>query len=183
MFEFPLRLPHDFAERLLGLCLRLGSEDKAHAAARHASEHPETAKPGPEAFPHAVDDRFGVEVRGPGDDGLDRAKEVPRRSRGDSVHVAHLNGRDDLVEHKPRFPAGLPFRLAAKQILLGHHLENRPHVLGHAPVNEHQCFLQVSPDRHRVMTGQQPAATRAMLRITLSRRHAANELGGRPHAT
>jgi hypothetical protein len=52
--------------------------------------------------------------------------------------------------------ARLPFRVATEQVFLGHHFEDRPDILRHAAVDEHQAVLQACggfPPRRRYDPG------------------------------
>ena len=49
---------------------------------------------------------------------------------------------ENFVENSQHAAAGRPFGFGAEKILLGDHFENRPDILGHAAVNEHQAFLE-----------------------------------------
>ncbi len=82
-----------------------------------------------------------------------------------------------------------PFRIRAQQISLRHHLQNRPHILRHAAVHQHQALLQTRPRLRadfgvieNAMIRQQPAAADAELRIALGCEHALNQLDARPDA-
>ena len=182
MLQFPLCLLHDLREGFLGSGFCLRGKNKPHATTRHATEHPETAKLLAKPLTNAVDDRLGVEVGGPGNDRLDRPKKVPRGGCSDPIHVARLDGGNDLVEHLASFAAGLPFRFTTKQVFLGHHFQDWAHVLGHAAVHEHERFLEIAAERHGLVAGKQSAAARAVLGIALGGRYAADQFCGGPHA-
>ena len=50
----------------------------------------------------------------------------------------------DLVQNAHGLLAALPFGLRAQQVLLGDHFQNRPDILRHAAVHQHQAVLQAS---------------------------------------
>ena len=128
--------------RVLRLGFARGREDETHAAAGHAAEHPEAPEIRAELRAHLLDEPLGVVGGGPRDDRLDRALEIARRHRADRGDVAVAQGVEDLREDAERFlPAG-PFGGGAQQIFLRHHLEDRPDVLRHAAVDEHERILQ-----------------------------------------
>ena len=181
MLEAPLRRRHDAGERLLPLEAGRWIEDEPHPPARHATEHPEAPEAIAEAGPDGIDQRFGVGVARPGDDGAERAGEIARRGRGDPPRVPGGEAGDDLVEHLPSLDPGLPLRLAAEKVFLGHHLEDRTDVLGHAAMDEDERFLEIDSQRHRIVPGEETPAADAELRITLGGDDPADELCSRPH--
>ena len=129
--------------------LRARAEEEAHAAAGHAAEHPEAPEILAEFGARAANQRLGVEVAGPRNDGLDRAVEIPLRARADGADVAVLQVAHHFVENADGLLAALPLGLGAQQIFLGHHLQNRPDVLRHAAVDQHQALLQFLASRLR----------------------------------
>ena len=123
--------------------LRCGREDEAHAAAGHAAEHPEAPEVVAEFGARPRDQRLGVEVAGPGDDGLERPVEVALRARADRADVAALQVAEHFVEDAERLLPAVPLGFGAQQVFLGDHLEDRPDVLRHAAVDEDQAVLQL----------------------------------------
>ena len=60
--------------------------------------------------------------------------------------VARLAGAPTISSRMPDgLLAALPFGLGAQQVLLGDHLQDRPDVLRHAAVDQHQAVLQLAP--------------------------------------
>ena len=76
--EQGFRFRHDREHACLRLGLAGGIEDETHATARHAAEHPEAPEIIAELLLRAGDEGFRVEVRGPGDDRLQRTSEIFR---------------------------------------------------------------------------------------------------------
>ena len=181
MLEAALRRRHDAGKRLLPLEPGRGLEDESHPAPRHSPEHPEAPKAVAEAGPDRIDERLGVGVARPGDDGAEGACEVAGRGGGDPPRVAGGEAGDDLVEHLSRLDPRTPLRFAAEEVFLGHHLEDRTDVLGHAAMDEDERFLKIDAQRHGVMSGEEAAATDPELRIPLGGDDPADELRGRPH--
>jgi hypothetical protein len=75
-------LAHDGLHADLGLRLAFWAEKESHTAAAHAPEHPEAPEIVAEFFANTVDQRVGVEVGGPRNDGLEgpskfRCKQPP----------------------------------------------------------------------------------------------------------
>ena len=144
-----------------------------------------------ELFLHACDERFGVVVAGPGDDRLKRLEEIAGGGVADgcamspSFSAARISSRMPIACCRPAHSAS-----AAQQVFLGDHLQNRPDVLRHAAVHQHQTVLQVLrawPARHRagprmLVVGQQAAAADAEFRIALLGRGAVDEFHARPDA-
>ena len=116
----------------------LWREHEAHAAAGHASEHPEPPKVITEFSAHLINDAFGEKCRGPRDDGLQRAKKVTGGQSPQSAHVAGLERLQDGVEEGERLAAGVPFWSGAEQVFLGDHFQDGSDILGHAAVDEHE---------------------------------------------
>ncbi len=100
-------------------------------------------KSSPKASAGPLDERLGVEVAGPGDDRLDGLAEVrawwPPRWPGRRPSGERRGSRRRMPPHAA---ARRPLRLAAQQVFLGHHLQDRADVLGHAAVDEDQALLQ-----------------------------------------
>ena len=95
----------------------------------------------------------------------------------------------DFVEDADGLPAALPLGLGAQQVFLGDHLENRPDVLRHAAVHQHEALLQLFARRLRnpvagedFVVGQQAAAADAEFRIALAGLDAVDELDAGPDA-
>ena len=180
---------HVAREPLLRLVARVGLEHEAHPAARRAAEHPEAQEAFPEARPRALDQRLGEAVRGPGHDRLDRALEVARRRRADPRHVTFAQAGEHVVQHAERLVPRRPFALAPQEVLLRHHLEDRPHVLGHPAVDEHEAPLQRGARRggrvelvEDAVRREQAAAGHAELRVALARQLSLDELHARPQS-
>src|SRR5579872_3157409 len=185
----PPRGRHDLLQPLLRLRLARRIEDEAHPTARHAAKHPEAPEVGAEGGPDLIDQRFGVEIAGPGDDRLDRPEEVAGRRRADSGDVALLQVRENVREHLLRLVARRPLRLRAQQVLLRDHLQDRADVLRHATVDENEALLQARARlvgglraRQHVVRRQQTAATDPVLRVALARGDALDPLDAGPDA-
>jgi len=112
-----------------------------HPAARHAAQHPESPVGTAQCFPCTVDDGFHIEIRCPGDDGLDGAEKVTRGRLRQGGHGSIAQHGQHLIQNVASLLAGLPLGRRTQQIALGYHLQDRPHVLGHPPVNQHQALL------------------------------------------
>ena len=164
-----------------------GGEIK-HSAAAHFTEHPETPKVRAELRAHLLDEPLGVIRRSPRDDRLDRALEILRGHCADLCDVAVAKRLQDLRENPERLLPSLPLRGGTEQVFLRHHLENRPDVLRHAAVNEHERILQslarLGGDfvlRENVVRRHQPAARDAVLVIAWLRCDALDQFDARPH--
>ena len=164
-------------------------KDKTHAAAGHAAQHPEAPEIPAELRARLLDQPVGVEVARPGNDRLDRPAEIALGGLAYGLHIARLQMAQYPVQSSDGLLASRPLLFRAQQILLRHHLQNRPHILGHAAVNQHQAGLQSLPGLladlippEEVMAGQQPAAADAEFRITLRAQHPLNQLHPRPDA-
>ena len=140
--EFAFGLAHGFLEQLLGHGFTLGGDDEAHPSAAHAAEHPKAPEIRAERGLDAFDEHFGVVGAGPGDDGLNRPEEVPRRGRGEGLNIPGLERGQDAIEHAQGRLAGGPFLFAAQEIFLADHFQDRPDVLGHPAMDEHQGIAQ-----------------------------------------
>ncbi len=138
---------------------------------------------------HAVDERFGVLVGGPGDDGLDRSPEIALGGRADGLNLACLELRGDVVEEADGFQASQPLGLGAEEVFFGHHLQDRAHVLGHAAVDQHQALLEqlaggwghVVCAEDRVI-GEQAAPGDAHFGVVCAGLHAQDQLHAGPDA-
>ncbi len=137
-----LGLAHDGFQAILGTRLHGGVEDETHAAAGHAAEHPEAPETRAHLLARAANQRLGVEVGSPGNDGLDGAFEVALSGCADGGHVAGPQVSQNLVERADGLLAALPFGFRAQQVLLGDHLKDGSDVLRHAAVHQHQAGLQ-----------------------------------------
>ena len=187
--EFALRGRHDLLKPLLPLAPAGGREDEAHAASRHPAEHPETPEVVAERGARSLDKAFGVEVADPGDDRLQRSEEVGGQRAAERAHLAG----SELTENRVQRGHGLvpcgPLGFAAEKVFLRHHFENRPDVLRHAPVHQHERLLQSGARRRRNpvgpqqrMAGQQPAAAETMFDIAGLGDDAFDQLDARPFA-
>ena len=140
--QFLLEARHDRLKELLGFRLAAWCHHEAHAAAGHASEHPEAVEVTAQRRLGALDELFRIVCGSPGNDGLNRTLEVPRGGRSDSLDVALLEAAGDFVQQAEGVLTCLPFRGGAQQVFLCHHFENRPDVLGHASMDEHEAVLE-----------------------------------------
>ena len=86
--EFALGGEHDFQQSSLRFGPALRRKDEAHAAARHAAEHPEAPEIISKRGLGSRDDLFGVAVAHPRNDGLQRAKKVFGESCAQAANVA-----------------------------------------------------------------------------------------------
>ena len=143
VFQFALGLAHDDLEAFLGVRLAARVEQESHAAARHAAEHPEAPEIRAEFRTRAADQRLGIEVAGPRDDGLHGTVEIALGAGADGPDVAALQMAHDLVEDAHGLAAPLPLRFGAQQVLLRHHFQDGADVLRHAAVHQHQALLQL----------------------------------------
>ena len=84
----------------------------------------------------------GIEIAGPGNDGLDGAGEVAVERGAQSANVAALEEPRDLIQDPDGLPSSQPFGFRAEQVLLGDHLEDGADVLRHAAMHQHQALLQ-----------------------------------------
>jgi len=139
--EICLHLKHQLQQRCLCLCLPLGVKDETHPAARHTTEHPEAPEVRPKELAHAIDQGGSIKVVGPGYDRLNRAEEVAGRRLANGRDRSCAEHRHNVVKQLHRFLPRTPLGAGAQQVLLRHHLEDRPHVLCHATMNEDQALL------------------------------------------
>src|SRR5207302_8257383 len=102
---------------------------------------------------------------------------------------AVLQRGEDLVEDLHRPFAALPLGCTAEQVFLGDHFEDRPDVLGHAAMDEHQAVLEVLARLGRrvllaedAVIRQKPAAADAPLGVTFLGPAAGDELHAGPDA-
>src|SRR5690606_5431030 len=131
-----------------------------------------TPEPFPELRAHLVDQPLGVKRRCPGDDRLDWPKEIPGCNLAYGPDIVSPQCFQDFFEQTERVLAGLPFRLGAEQIFFGNHLQDRPDVLGHSPVNEYQALLQLlaqfrrgAPPRENVVLREESPPADAEFRV------------------
>jgi hypothetical protein len=189
VFQAALGFAHDALHGALRFGLAARMEQESHAAAGHAAQHPEApeilAKRGPRAFDQAV----GVKVAGPRNDGLDGPVEIPPGPLADPADVALPQAVHHFVQDADGLAARLPLALAAQQVALGDHLEDRSHVLRHAAVHQHQAVFELLARRGRNLRGiedavsrQQAAAADAEFGIALTGGHAVDQLDARPDA-
>ena len=143
MLQLALRGGHDFLQAPLPLSLPLRGKNKTHAAPAHAAEHPEAPEVVAELAADALDEPLGERSRGPRDDGLNRLAEVARRGGAERADVAGLQRGEHFVEDAEGVLATAPLGFAAEEILFRHHLQNRPDVLRHAAVDEHERVLEL----------------------------------------
>ena len=147
----------------------LAGEEKAHAAARHSAEHPEAPEVVAHFRAHAANQRVGVEVARPGNDGLNGAVKILFGGGAQAANVARLlQACDQVVEDPAGFLAALPFALRPQQVFLRDHFQNRADVLSHTAVDEQQALLKLlarfRPHLLRAknfMVGVEPAAALA----------------------
>ena len=187
--HLPLGVAHDGLQALLGPGLAIRVEEEAHAAARHAAEHPEAPEGVSHFGAHLLDEGTGVQVPGPGNDGLDGAVEVALGRGADAVDVALLQLSQDFIQNADGFAPALPLRLGAQQVLLGHHLEDGSDVLRHPAVNQDQALLELVAcfpgDLLRaeyLVVGKKTPAADAEFRVGLHGADSMDELDSGPHA-
>ena len=106
------------------------------------------------------------------------------------MDVALGEGKLDLVEDPDGRLSRFPFSWATQKVLFGHHLKNRPNVLSHASVNQHQTVLQPLSSIKRnvrftkhLMRRQQTSAADSILRVSLGRQCTGDEFDARPDST
>ncbi len=164
-------------------------EDESHPAAGHAAQHPKAPELVAVLFTALIDQRIGEAIGGPRNDRLQRSFEVGGGDFADAADVAVPDRIGDVVQDRHRFAASLPFAFAAQQVMLGHHFQNRPDVLRHAAVDQHQAVLDfLSRLRaglvvaEHMMDRHQPAARDSEFGITRFGRRAADQLDARPNA-
>jgi hypothetical protein len=172
--------------------LPLGRDEEGHPAARHPAEHQEPPEIVAERGPRLGDDRLGEPVAHPGDDPLDRPFPVLGRERAQRPHVRRPDRLDDPFEDPQRLLAILPFRLAPEQIFLRDHVQDRPDVLRHPAVDQHQAARQRPVElgdvagfvRHveNLMRRQEPAPAHAPLGVGFGRRDPLDQLHSRENA-
>ena len=177
VFHGAFGFAHDDLHAALRFGFAFGTEDESHAAAGHAAEHPEAPEVLAEFGARPADQRLGVEVAGPGNDGLDRAVEILLRACTDRADVAAFQVAQDFIQYADGLPAALPLGFRPQQVFLGHHLQDGSDVLRHAAVHQHQALLQFFARRLRnpvggedLVVGQQAAAADAEFRIALAGR-------------
>ncbi len=189
MLQLVLETIQDALQLRLRLGLSFRREHESHAATTHAPQHPKAPKIRAEPLPAPCDQRFGERGRRPGDDGLDRLEEVPRRRFPHRLDIPASQRIEDPIEDPQHRPTRLPFRPGPQEVFLGHHLQDRTHVLRHAAMHKHQRFLQslagvigdpVAPEH---LVGRQKTAARdSSFRVAFTRRDAGDEFDARPDA-
>ena len=137
----------------------------------------------------AANERLGIEIPGPRDDGLHGTFEIALGAGSDGPYVAALQMAHDLVEDAHGLAAPLPLRFGAEQVLLRHHFQNGADILRHSAVNQHQALLQLlacgAADflrRENLVIGQEASAADAELRIAIPGRDPVDELDSGPYA-
>ena len=115
-----------------------------------------------------------VEVACPRYDRLYRPLEVAFSSRPNSLYVTRLQMPQYLVQSTDRLLSTRPLLFRAQQILLRHHLQDRPNVLRHASMHQDQARLQRLPrlladlvSSKEMVAGQQPPPADSKLGISL----------------
>ena len=187
MLQLPLGPPHHPHQPLLRLRLAQRVKEKAHPPPRHAPQHPEPPEVGAKGRTSPLDQRLSVQVAGPRDDRLDRAAKVELGGSPQPPNVALRQQRPNLLVDPNRLLPPRPLCLGTQQILLGHHLQNRAHILRHPPMHQHQALLQPTPRldtyfvtlQNRVL-GQQTPARDAVLRVAGRSLHPLDQLHPRP---
>src|SRR5690606_32455886 len=109
--KLPLAAQHVLREKVLAVGLALRREDEAHAAAGHASEHPEAPEVLAELRADVRDQRLRVDVADPRDDVVERAEEVLRERAAEPANVALLELLDDPVDRIQSLLTRLPLDL------------------------------------------------------------------------
>ena len=94
--------------------LRMRSKKKTHASARHSPEHPEAPEVVAHFPAHAANQRVGVEISGPGNDGLNGAVKIPLGAGAQAANVPALQARDEVVEDVAGFRAGRATRFRSE---------------------------------------------------------------------
>ncbi len=108
MLHDALGLAHDGLHALLRLGLALRAEEESHAAAGHAAEHPEAPEMLAEFGARAPDQGVGIEVAGPGNDGLYGPVEILLRAGPDGSDLAPLQVAHHFIENADGLLAALP---------------------------------------------------------------------------
>ena len=130
-------------KRSCALCLGMRSEDESHAAARHSAEHPEAPEVVAHFRAHAANQRVGVEISRPGNDGLNGAVKIPLGGGAQAANVSALQAGDEVVEDAAGFLAPAPLAFRTQQVFFRHHFQNGADILRHAAVDEHQALLKL----------------------------------------
>ena len=136
--ELVFRGEHDCEQAGLGLDAPMRRENKTHAAAGHAAEHPETPEILAERLAGAGDKLLGVVVAHPRNHRLEGPEEIFGERAPEAADVARGQEGEDLVKRGDGAAARGEFGCAAEEVFLGGHLEDRTDVLGHAAVDEHE---------------------------------------------
>ena len=137
MAQLPLGLFHGLLEEVLGFAFSVGGKDKAHPAAGHAAEHPETPEIIGKTGFDALDESFSVKIARPGDDRLERLEEIAGGGGANGADILVFQSAQHFIEHADGLFAGGPLGLAAQEVFFGDHLKNRPDILRHAAMDKH----------------------------------------------
>ena len=140
----PLGFAHDGLHTLLGLLLFLRAEQEPHAAAAHATQHPEAPEISAELLARAFDQCVGIKICGPRNNALQGAFKILLQRTAQRAHVAPLEMPGDLFENSDSLPPAHPLGFAAQQVLLGDHFKNGTDILRHAAMDQHEALLQLS---------------------------------------
>ena len=101
---------------------------------------------GPNCARTPIDQGLRVVIAGPRNDRLNRPKEIAVWWSPPEPECRHARRASSIDTHEAnRFLATFPFRLGTQQVFLRHHLQNRPHVLRHATVHEHERVAELLP--------------------------------------
>ena len=104
-----------------------------------------------------------------------------------ALRSAGSDGVDDLVEDPQGLAPPLPLGLAPEQVLLRHHVQDRPHVLGHPAVDEDQALGQglMEPGGaafEDLVAGQEPTSADPGLGVPLDAGDPSDDLHAREDA-
>ena len=189
VFQAPLEVAHHRLQAFLRFRFSLRVENKAHAAAGHAADHPEAVKIVVEFRFDLRNQRFGKQITRPGDNRLNRAVEIALRDAADGRDIPLTQMFENLIEKGDRLQTPLPFGVGAEQIFFRHHFQNRPDILRHAAMHEDKAVLQALARRFQhfvvgddAMARQQTAATDAEFRVALFGADAFDQFHARPDA-
>src|SRR5262249_36602189 len=115
--------------------------------------------------------------------------EIPRGRYAQATHVLMAQRDENFVEDAQHACTCFPLRLTAQQVFFRNHFKNWPDVLRHAPVYEHQTFLQLASHfgwglgwAEQPMWRQEPASRNPDLRVPFTRGYAFDQFHGRPPA-
>ena len=129
---------HRGLQPFFGIFFNRRIEDEAHSAASHSAQHPESPELIAPFFFALFDERIREQIGAPGNNFLQRTKEVAMRRFTDRANIAFLETTGNLAEDFDGFFASLPLDGTAEQVFLGHHFEDRPNVLSHPTVDQDQ---------------------------------------------